>query len=252
MRIFILEDENLAAEQLQQFIRRYDPNITIAGWKKKVSDGLEWLQNNPAPDLIFSDIELLDGNAFQLFEQINISTPIIFATAYDQYLLKAFQANGIAYLLKPYQYEQFAEALSKYKRLIPPEGISARAIADLKQALQPSFQQYRSRFTIKKTSGIFLLQAEEISYFQADDKLVFAFTPQGKRHSLNHTLTELEQQLNPTHFFRINRSEIVQLTHILKLESFGKDRLAIHLKGSNKPLVSSAGKTPALRQWLDG
>lgn len=254
MRVLILEDEDLTAERLHRFIRDYNPEASIAGWVKRVQDARAWLDENEEPDLILSDIELLDGNAFQVFENHPLQCPIIFATAYDQYLLKAFQANGIAYLLKPYDFEQFQEAMQKYERLIaqsaPP--ISTKVVEELKQALQPAFRQYRQRFTVKKPKGIVLLQTVDISYFTAEDKLVFAFTDKGERHTLSQTLSELENNLDPAAFFRLNRSQIIQLSHVLRLESFGKDRLAVHMKGGEKALVSSASRTPELRRWLEG
>ncbi len=132
----------------------------------------EMVLDRKVGDLILSDIELLDGNAFQVLENRPLQCPIIFATAYDQYLLQAFQANGIAYLLKLYNFEQFQEAMHKYKRLIaqsaPP--ISTKVVEELKQALQPVFRQYRQRFTVKKPKGIVLLQTVDISYFTAEDK----------------------------------------------------------------------------------
>ncbi|NRA52055.1 MAG: response regulator transcription factor [Phaeodactylibacter sp.] len=254
MRVFILEDEDLTGQRLQRFVRDYNPDVVIAGWAKRIQDAVSWLSYNEEPDLILSDIELLDGNAFQLFETHPLKCPIIFATAYDQYLLKAFQANGIAYLLKPYSYEQFQEAMQKYERLTMQSAplLSSKVVEELKQALQPAFRQFRQRFTVKKPKGIVLLQAADVSYFTAEDKLVFAFTGAGVRHTLSQTLSELERTLDPAAFFRLNRSQIIQLPHVLRLESFGKDRLAVHMRGGEKALVSSASRTPELRRWLEG
>ena len=254
MRVFILEDEDLTGQRLQRFVRDYNPDVVIAGWAKRIQDAVSWLSYNEEPDLILSDIELLDGNAFQLFETHPLNCPIIFATAYDQYLLKAFQANGIAYLLKPYSYEQFQEAMQKYERLTMQSAplLSSKVVEELKQALQPAFRQFRQRFTVKKPKGIVLLQAADVSYFTAEDKLVFAFTGAGVRHTLSQTLSELERTLDPAAFFRLNRSQIIQLPHALRLESFGKDRLAVHMRGGEKALVSSASRTPELRRWLEG
>ena len=258
MRIFLLEDEDLAAARLTDFAHRYAPTAMVVGWEKTARAGLEWLQKNPAPDLIFSDVELLDGNVFQLWEQLMPACPVIFATAYDQFLLRAFQTNGIAYLLKPYDFEQFSESMQKYERLIAPRSkephalLSPDLIEELKRSLQPAFRQYRQRFAVKKTSGIYLLQTTEVAYFQAEEKIVFAYTSDGKRHSLTQTLNELEAELDPRMFFRLNRSDLIHLPFVERLETYDRDRLAVHLRGHTRPMISSAAKTAALRIWLEG
>ncbi len=255
MRILILEDESLAAERLEEFIARNLPGSEIVGSLQSQRDAHNWLTQHPMPDLIFSDIELLDGNVFQLFEQIKIECPIIFATAYDQFLLKAFQINGIAYLLKPYDEAQFQQALEKYQRLFQPQAqptLNAEIVNQLQKALRPTFQQYRERFTIKKANGIFLLQAKDISYINADGNLILAYDRQGKRHPLNHKLSELEQLLNPIDFFRINRSQIIRLDAIQKLEPYFNDRLAIHVLAADTPLITSASRKAEFRRWVEG
>jgi two-component system, LytTR family, response regulator LytT len=251
MRYFILEDEQLAAERVQQFIRRYDPDAVIAGWEKSIQQGLQWLQNHPAPDLIFSDIELLDGNVFHLFAQITPACPVIFATAYDQYLLHAFQTNGIAYLLKPYDYGQFEAAMQKFERLSGPRRWSAELLRALQLALQPAGgRTYKQRFTVRKNSGIYLIDTKDIVFFQAEEKIVFACTADQKRHPLSLSLQETADQLDPQRFFRLNRSELIHIAFVEKLENYGKDRLAVQLRGWPQALVSSAARTADLRDWI--
>lgn len=260
MRYFILEDEDLAAERLEQFVRTYAPEAQLLGRAKSAQSALQWLQSHPAPALIFSDIELLDGNVFQLWERYTPPCPVIFTTAYDQFLLRAFQTNGIAYLLKPYDYEQFSEAMAKFERLRPqaPEEtetvglLSPELIAVLKHALQTPAQAYKERFTVKKTGGIYLLQVFEVLYFQAEEKVVFAYTSDGRRHALNQSLSELEAALDPARFYRLNRSDLIHIAYVDHLESYGKDRLAVHLRGVKQALVSSAAQTAGLRRWLEG
>lgn len=259
MTFFILEDEDLAADRLARFARTFSPDAQLLGKERSAQGALAWLQANPVPDLIFSDIELLDGNVFQLWEQFTPACPVIFTTAYDQFLLRAFQTNGIAYLLKPFDYEQFSDAMSKFERLTrlnaPAPDISPLnpvLVASLKQALQMPAQHFRQRFTVKKAGGIYLLQVPDIIYFQAEEKVVFAYTTDGKRHALTQSLQDIESELNPNLFFRLNRSDLIHLTQVDHLESFGKDRLAVHLRGTKQVLVSSATKTAELRLWLEG
>lgn len=253
MKIFIIEDENLAAKRLQEFIKQYQPSAEIVGWERSVTASLQWLKNHPVPDLIISDIELLDGNVFLLYEQFSPPCPIIFTTAYDHFLLKAFQANGIAYLLKPFDYQQFSEALDKYQRLFNTSTaatLSTDLISQLQQSLQAGQREYKQRFTIKKPTGIFLLKTANIVCFKADGNLVLAYDAKGKRHAVNYKLTQLEDILEPARFYRLNRSEIVQLDYIEKMENYFNDRLAVKMQGIKEPLITSAAKTAGFRRWL--
>jgi DNA-binding LytR/AlgR family response regulator len=255
MRILIIEDEVPAAEKLRKMLIDQCPAAQLSGPARSIKEGLAWLRQHPLPDLIFSDIELLDGPVFQLFDQFKVTCPIIFTTAYDQFLLKAFQVNGIAYLLKPFTEEQLAEALAKYERLFGGTSdafLSPQVIADLKKALQPAAQSYRNRFAIKRSNGIVLLSVEEVSFIQSEDNVVLAYTDQGKRYPLNFTLTELEEQLDPARFFRLNRGAIVALAAIERIEPYFNDRLAVTVGGGADHLVTSAGRTPAFRKWVEG
>ena len=257
MNILLLEDEELSARQLTQYLAAQEPTAVVVGVLKSISKALAWFAENPMPDLIFSDVELLDGNAFAIYEQVPISCPIIFITAYDQFLLQAFQGQGIAYLLKPFTAAQLADALGKYhalRRSFAPAGagggLSAEVLATLRQALrQPG--PYRQRFTVRLRGSLHLLAVADVTHLQAEEGLVFALDQQGTRYPLTGTLTELEQQLDPARFFRLNRGEIVHISAIAKAEPYGKDRLAVKLKASPVFLLTSATHTAAFRKWLD-
>lgn len=254
MRVFILEDETLAAQRLMEFVAKFAPAAEIAGWERSVKGGLAWLQQNRSPDLLFSDIELLDGNVFRLYEQYKIECPVIFTTAYDQFLLQAFQTNGIAYLLKPYDYEQFDLAMQKYRLLFGSSDspvLSDAVIARLQQAFRPAFEQYKQRFAIRMGGGIYLLETDEIQYFGAEDKLVLAYTADGKRHPINQSIADVESLLDPRYFFRINRAEIVHVKAIKKIEPHFNDRLAVTLHHFPSFLITSASRTSEFRKWLE-
>jgi len=255
MRVFILEDEALAAQRLMEFIRIARPDAQIVGWEKTIRQGLLWLQQNPAPELLFSDIELLDGNVFRLYEAHHVECPVIFTTAYDQFLLQAFQTNGIAYLLKPYDLEQFQQAFAKYERLFNTPAttpvLTETVVAQLKQALQPAFEQYKRRFTVRMGGGIYILNIEDIQCFLAEDKVVLACTADGKRYPINQTISELEGALDPRRFFRINRSDIICIEAIRKIEPHFNDRLAVTVAGATNFLITSASRTSDFRKWLE-
>jgi len=261
VRTLLIEDEALAARRTRGYLQRYGHGLVEAGWVQSVADTAAWLRENPAPDLIISDIELLDGNVFGLFEQVEVKAPVVFATAYDQFLLKAFEANGVGYLLKPYTYEQFAGAMDKVRALVlrtgssqdaGPQALSSIALAQLQQALTQQHKSYRTRFTARRPSGITLLPAEEVSMLLSEDKVTFAVDASGQRHPLNQTLSSFEVELDPEAWFRINRGELVHLPYIQRLEPYGRDRLAVHLRGTKHIAVASRDKTPELRRWVEG
>jgi len=256
MKILIIEDETLAAEQLGHFIKQHDNQSQIVGHLRSIEEGKKWFDTNPMPDLIFSDIELLDGNVFNLYERTNITCPIIFTTAYDQFLLQAFRGNGIAYLLKPFDYEQFTEAILKFKQLKssfnnPTQTLPNDILSQLKNALQPA-RSFKQRFTVKMRNGIYILSIEDIAYIQAEDGVVFAFDKNQQKYPLIGSLNDIEESLDPIHFFRINRSDLIHIRYIEKLETYFNDRLLVKIRGFAQPLIASAARTPDLRKWLEG
>lgn len=264
MRTLLIEDEAIAARRTRQYLKQYGQGLEEAGWVQSVADANQWLDEHGDPDLIISDIELLDGNVFGLFDARLISAPVVFATAYDQFLLRAFEANGVGYLLKPYTYEQFAAAIDKVRGLVKQEaepkaevpasslGLSVSAIAQLQAALQKQHQNYRERFTVKRKSGITILPITDVAMLLSEDKVAFALDASGKKHPLSHSLSQMEEELDPKAWFRVNRGELVHLPFIERLEPYGRDRLAVHLRGIKETAVASRDKTPALRKWLEG
>ena len=263
MNILILEDEVLAARQTVQFLERAGVTATAPPVVRSVEKAMVWLQTNPMPDLIFSDIELLDGNVFALYEQFRVTCPVIFTTAYDQFLLPAFRGNGIAYLLKPFDYEQFREALDKYRLLQGSFGTTAPAaeaslspqvLRELSDALRHHAQpQYKQRFSVRMRTGLYLLTVDEIAYVQADEGVTFAVDAAGARYPLAGTLAELERQLDPRRFGRLNRSELVNVAFVERMEPYFNNRLAVQLR-TRPPtvLTTSAAQTPEFRRWLEG
>lgn len=251
MRVVIIEDEPPASGKLKEFIERYDREIQIVASLESIKDSLAWFSENRAPDLVFSDIELLDGNVFNLFESGKVSCPIIFTTAYDRFWLQAFERNGIAYLLKPFAFEKFTAAMRKFETL---KQNFAFAQKDFWHEVQISFNQpkYKERFVIKVRDGIRLLETGRIVFIKTQNETPFAFDEKGNKFPLRESLTELEQILDPKTFFRLNRSEIVNLHFIERLEPDFHDRLVVRLRNSKACLVSSAKRTPQLRKWLEG
>ena len=254
MRLLILEDEAPTARQIRAYAARYGLPTHDVHEVRSVARALDWFAQHPMPNLIFSDIELLDGNVFGLYEQVAVSCPIIFITAYDQFWQAAFQASGISYLLKPFTYAQFAASVGKYERLqaslTAGSAWPAEALTHLQTMLRPA-PSYRQRLTVRQpNNGFYLLPVAEVAYLEAEEGLIFAHDRQGARHPLPGTLTEWEQQLDPTQFFRLNRGELVQLAAITRVEPYFNNRLAVQLAGG-ATLISAAAQTAAFRRWLD-
>jgi len=253
MNILLIEDEQLAGDKLKGYIKEcIDPNAKIT-WLRSISEVSEYLKSESKIDLIFSDIELLDGNVFEIYDSINIAYPIIFCTAYDQFVLKAFRANGIAYLLKPYDKDQFQDAWKKYKLLFDKNdaGISENIIDELKLMVRNKNTDYKARFTIKKPNGIFLLSADDIIYFQSQGDFLLAFDQKGNKHVINQSVGKVINSLDPKLFFQINRSEVININFIEKFETHFKNKLIITMRGIKEKLYTSGSRTPEFRSWLE-
>jgi DNA-binding LytR/AlgR family response regulator len=252
LQILILEDEQRAGEKLSGLIRGIAPQAKL-DWCRTVADGMSYLSSQK-PDLIFSDIELLDGNCFEIYENVKPACPIIFCTAYDKFYVEAFSTNGIAYLLKPYTGEQVAAAWQKYQLLFKTSSgdqgsLSSDLLAELKGMLHQ--ESYKSTFTVKKRDGIFLLKVVDVAYFQAQGDFVEGVDRSGKKHILNYSLSAIEKAVDPRQFFRINRGEIVNINSILKYDSYTKNRLVISLSNPAVNLFTTNSRTPEFRRWVE-
>lgn len=250
MRVVIIEDEPPASEKLRDFVLRYEQSIQIVGTLESVKETREWFHSNLQPDLIFSDIELLDGNVFEFFENTAINCPVIFTTAYNQFWQQAFDRNGIAYLLKPLTFEKFAAAMRKFETL--KQNFVSKP-QDFWREMQESLKErkYKERFVVKVKGGIRLLEICRIAFIKTQNEIPFAFDAAGNKFPLKENLTEIERILNPKMFFRLNRSEIVNLNFIERLEPDFHDRLVVRLVNLNIRLVTSTNRTPILRKWIE-
>ena len=253
MNILIIEDEVPARNKLKRFLEALDIKTSILAEIDNVEEAVVFLKTNK-PDLIFSDIELLDGNAFEIYNQVAISCPIIFITAYDQFWMDAFESNGIAYLLKPFSQERFQKAWDKFLLFKNTEQGENSLLKNLSKLLDANIleKSYKKRFTISNHQGIYFLDTENVSYFEANEGVVFAFDIFGKKHILNEsTLKQIEEQLNPAEFFRINRGELIGKPHVERIERYTKNTLAVKMKGHQNLLKTSQGNTALFRDWIE-
>lgn len=261
-QIIIIEDEIPARNKLKRLLAELGEPIDILAELGSVQEAVDFLRQKQ-PQLIISDIELLDGNAFEIYRKVKVHCPIIFTTAYDQFWMDAFEENGIAYLLKPFSKERFKKAWEKYL-LFRHAGVPDHSaidklndqdtIARLADLIQHklSVNQSKKRFTIRTSHGLYFLETTHILFFQAEEGVIFAHDTAGKKHLLtDDSLKTIEQQLSPLEFFRINRSELIAKTHIEKVERYSKNSLAVKMKSYEKFLKTSQSTTAAFRSWLE-
>jgi DNA-binding LytR/AlgR family response regulator len=252
IKILIIEDEIPARKKLKRFLEELDTPIEIMAQIDTVAMGVSFLKSHSV-DLIFSDIELLDGNSFEIYNQVSISCPIIFTTAYDQFWMNAFDSNGIAYLLKPFSKDRFQKAWDKFLMFRNAPNDADKLLSSLTKIIEQNVpkKSFKKRFTVHNRQGIYFLDTENIPFFEASEGAIFAYDTIGKKHLLTEsTLKEIEEQLNPSDFFRLNRSELVNKPHIEKIEYHTKNTLAVKVKGYPKYLSTSQNNTALFRIWI--
>jgi len=249
MKTIIIEDEKPAAQKLLNSLAKADSSIEVLTICNSVQESVAWLSNNPIPELIFMDIELSDGLSFEIFEKININCPIIFTTAYDEYWQQAFENNSIDYLLKPVKQDKLEAALSKYDRL------KKYFSQNLQQLLQAQQQQdsngYKKRFLVKRGTDYFSIKTEEIAYFYATHKLVCMVDVKRQKFILDQSLAEIEKQIDPKLFYRINRKYLVQMNAIKKIKSYPKSKLQLELEPViDDEIIISQENVAAFKDWM--
>lgn len=257
MNIIIIEDEIPAANRLEKLILECAPDANILDVLDTVEDAIEWFEKNEHPDVVFSDIQLADGISFEIFDQVKVTSPIVFTTAYDQYAIKAFELNSIDYLLKPFTKEQLEKSLSKIAQRKPVDsGIGDLDGVNLTEMLQSALhgksQPYKHRFLISKGDSLIPITTNQIAFIYTEDKAVMIKTHEGKSFFLNYSLDELEGQLNPEMFFRLNRQFITSVDAIAKISHYFNGKLKVDLKPQQEgEIIVSRAKTPVFKNWLE-
>jgi len=242
----------LAAERLQTLIKNYDPSINILATLESIEEAVHWLQTKPHPDLLFVDIHLSDGHSFEIFKKINLQKPVIFTTAFDNYALDAFRLFSIDYILKPITAEALAAAFNKYKSMASSLGVNNYSL--LSDQIRENFStRYKNRFLAKVGQRSFFLQANEVAYFFADNKIVYLVDKEGNRFIINFTLEKLEPLLDPLDFFRINRKMIIHSKAIEQIKPYFNNRFKLILKGikADEDIIISRERVSDFKAWAD-
>jgi DNA-binding LytR/AlgR family response regulator len=251
MNVLIIEDEKIAAERLEGMLLELNDSVHVLAKLGSIKESVKWLMANTA-DLIFLDIRLSDGISFSIFERVTIDTPIIFTTAYEQYAIKAFQLNSIAYLLKPITRKELAESLEKYKQLKSAFNIDFETLLEQIQGKEPAFKK---RFLIQIGEKIKKIETRDVAYFYAFEKGVYLKTFQENMYPVDFSLDKLQQMINPSVFFRINRKYLVNIDSISTMTAYSRGRIKLELKppaDDEFDTIVSIERSSDFKKWLNG
>ncbi len=249
MRALIVEDESAAAQNLKSILRDMEPPIEVVALAESVMESVDFLQHSASSiDLIFMDIHLADGDAFKIFDRIEVTTPIIFTTAYDQYAVQAFKVNSIDYLLKPINSDEVVHALSKLRRLSASE---AQGYGERLRSVAQSRAEMTGSFLIHIKDKIIPLKVEDIAYFYTSNERVIAVTHAGGNYPVDKSLDAIFSMLNSSDFFRANRQFIVSRAAVRDVSVWFGSRLALNLKQETpERIIIPKAKISEFKGWL--
>lgn len=252
MNVLIIEDEDQAAKKLRRILKELLPESFIHGAIESVEDAVEWITDNPSPDLIFMDIHLADGLSFEIFTKIEVSSPVIFTTAYDQYALRAFKLNSVDYLLKPVEKEELEKALQKYRTHFSKSKFSEASNERYLAAKTDYENKYKQRFISKIGDKIVAVNTDDVLFAFSENKATRLRNREGKNFLIDFSLEQLEELLDPGMFFRLNRQYISRFEGIDKMVSYSNSRMKISLiKCEDADIVLSREKTRLFKEWID-
>ncbi|MBL0012224.1 MAG: response regulator transcription factor [Flavobacterium sp.] len=250
MNIIIIEDEKPAARLLQRKVEKLGLQITTL--LHSVDESIHWFQNNPHPDLIFLDIQLSDGLSFEIFENIEISSAVIFTTAYDEYALRAFKLNSIDYLLKPIDEDDLATAINKFKqRTSSAPNLSLDFDMIKRMLVNPLEKSFKKRFTIKMGQQLKMINIDEVECFFSENKGTYLHTFDNRNYLLDSTLEQLETELDPQNFFRVSRKFIIPMKGIKEIQLHSNSRLKVILPSyKDDEVIVSREKVTDFKTWI--
>jgi DNA-binding LytR/AlgR family response regulator len=248
MKVIILEDESRAVNHLKRLIERVAPEMEITGVFETVREAVEYLEQEPKVELIFSDVQLADGTSFEIFSRVNIRCPIIFTTAYDTYAIEAFNTNGIDYLLKPIEEDRLRRAVEKARTFT--SNIALENL--LKQHIDSGSRQTRSRFMVRVGEKIRTIKVEDILAFYSFEKTTYLHTRSHRNYIIDYSLEELENMLDRERFFKINRKYIVSIEACSQIIAWSNNRLKIDIEGiDDQKIVVARERVRDFKRWLD-
>ncbi|MCD8193690.1 MAG: LytTR family DNA-binding domain-containing protein [Tannerellaceae bacterium] len=253
MKVVIIEDEKAAVRNLRALLSEQEKEMEILAEPDSVTESIDWFRTQPMPGLLFMDIHLADGSAFEIFEFVDITCPVIFTTAYNEYALKAFKVNSIDYLLKPIGQEDIRKALQKLEQLTGTAGSPQPDYHNLLKVLRQK-ESYKTHFLVPvKGDKLLPLPVETIFYFHIEDGMVKAVTRDNQSFTLPHNLDELTGSLDPATFFRVNRQYLVARKAVLDIDLWFNSRLSVNLRVPVKEkIVVSKARVAEFKEWFTG
>ncbi|WP_397446770.1 LytR/AlgR family response regulator transcription factor [Polaribacter sp. R77954] len=251
MNVLIIEDEKPAARRLNRMLAALD--IEVQQMLHSVEESLNWLQNNTHPDLIFLDIQLSDGLSFEIFEEIEVKSAIIFTTAYDEYALKAFKLNSIDYLLKPIDDDELEAAVNQFRQQQPQQSDVQVNLDDIRKLLiNPVDRKFKKRLTIKVGQHIKIIHINEVECFYSENKSTYIHTKEHRNFLLDNSLENWQDQLDPEQFFRVNRTFIVHINAIKDIVAYSNSRLKLILNSYKETeIIVSRDRVKDFKNWID-
>ena len=250
MKVLIFEDEKHTATRLIHLLQKHEPAIEVLAVIGSVKEGVEWYKNNPAPDLVFQDILLNDGNCFEIFDKIKVNVPVIFTTAYNEFALQSFKVNSIDYVVKPYDYKDIKRALDKFSEmrelfLVPEKEL-------LKDIVFTQKPEIKKRFLVKIGDRYSSVKSSEIAWFMFDEGITFAYTFEGSKFPVNYSIDQLSAVLDPDNFFQVNRKYVLNFECIRNIHSWFNSRLKVEIAPQAKEdIIVSRERVKAFKLWLD-
>jgi len=252
MKVLVIEDEPQAAERLTTLIGQVVPEANVLASIDSVRKAVEWLRSHPMPDMVFMDIQLADGLSFSIFDQVQVSAPVIFTTAYDAYALKAFKVNSIDYILKPVDRDDLSRALKKLSTLARGHTEMKVMLENIGSAIDMMVRRYKNRFVIKVGEHLRTISVDSILFFYSQNKATFCVTDDNRNHVLDFTLEQIEEMVDPGRFFRINRKYMVSSDAIRDIITYTNSRLKLVIRGSNDTdVIVARERAQDFRNWLD-
>lgn len=249
MKVLIIEDEPRAANQLQSKLKVCNFDYVLLDVLDSVEDSVAWFAENLKPDLVFMDIQLADGLSFEIFQKIDVVTPIIFTTAFDQYAIQAFKVNSIDYLLKPIQEEDLSLALDKFSKSNKSPGIDNDILKQLLGNIHKPKQ--RSGILVKEGGGLIQLNISDLLYIYSEDSITFGVTSQ-KRYIIDETLDQLYSTLDQEQYFKINRGQVISKVSIQRIDPYFNHRVKLSVANPrDQEFIVSRQKTPEFKVWMN-
>lgn len=250
MNIIIIEDEKPAARLLQRKVEKL--GLQVYTLLHSVEESIEWFQNNNHPDLIFLDIQLSDGLSFEIFEQIDIKSAVIFTTAYDEYALRAFKLNSIDYLLKPIDEDELEIAVNKFRNQVQKNAVSSLDFDMIKKMiLGNETKEFKKRFSVKIGQQLKVISIDEVECFYSENKGTYLHTYENRNYLLDTTLEQIEEELDPKDFYRVSRKFIIPLKSIKEIQVYSNSRLKVILPTyKDEEVIVSREKVADFKVWI--